>query len=130
MNLLSNLNYTLYTDAERAAAAEAILSKNADELISALDSANRKAGIQGSGSSSAATSPLRRNAPSTYIQLEKLADYILYGKDSQKLTNLVQQKKILKPNTIHDSYNKKKAERRKNYECKIRSLYRIRGGRP
>ncbi len=110
MNLLSNLNYNLYTDAERAAAAEAILSKNADELISALDSANRKAGIQGSGSSSAATSPLRRNAPSTYIQLEKLADYILYGKDSQKLTNLVQQKKILKPNTIHDSYNKKKAE--------------------
>ena len=110
MNLLQNLNYSLYTDTERASAVAAILKQNVNELVSALDSANRKAGVQGAGTSPSATSPLRRNAPTTYYQLEKLADYILYGKDSQKLTNLVQQKKILKPNTIHDSYNKKKAE--------------------
>ena len=107
MNLLHNLDYTLYTDVERVSAATSIIQQNEAELIAALDSANRKAGIQGSGTS---TSPLRRNAPSAYIQLEKLADYILYGKNSQKLTNLVQQKRILKPQTIHDSYNKKKAE--------------------
>ncbi len=109
MNLLQNLNYSLYTDTERASAVAAILKQNVNELVSALDSANRKAGVQGAGTG-AATSPLRRAAPTAYYQLEKLADYILYGKDSQKLTNLVQQKKILKPNTIHDSYNKKKAE--------------------
>ena len=110
MNLLQDLNYNLYTDTERAKNVEEILSKNTDELISALDSANRKAGVQGAGTSTTSSSPLRRNAPSAYTQLEKLADYILYGKDSQKLTNLVQQKRILKPQTIHNSYNKKTAE--------------------
>lgn len=111
MNLLQNLNYKLYTDQERASAAASIIQQNEAELIVALDSAHRKAGIQGSGNSTlTSTSPLRRNAPSAYIQLEKLADYILYGKNSQKLTNLVQQKRILKPQTIHSSYNKKTAE--------------------
>ena len=110
MNLLQNLNYKLYTDVERASAAATILKQNEPELIAALDSAHRKAGVQGAGTSPSATSPLRRNAPSAYSQLEKLADYILYGKDNQKLTNLVQQKKILKPQTIHSSYNKKTAE--------------------
>lgn len=111
MNLLQNLNYKLYTDVERANAAASIIQQNEAELIVALDSAHRKAGIQGSGNSTlTSTSPLRRNAPSAYIQLEKLADYILYGKNSQKLTNLVQQKRILKPQTIHSSYNKKTAE--------------------
>lgn len=111
MNLLQNLNYKLYTDVERASAAASIIEQNEAELIVALDSAHRKAGIQGSGNSTlTSTSPLRRNAPSAYIQLEKLADYILYGKNSQKLTNLVQQKRILKPQTIHSSYNKKTAE--------------------
>ena len=110
MNLLQDLDYNLYTDTERTKNVEEILSKNTDELISALDSANRKAGVQGAGTSTTSSSPLRRNAPSAYTQLEKLADYILYGKDSQKLTNLVQQKRILKPQTIHSSYNKKTAE--------------------
>lgn len=111
MNLLQNLNYKLYTDVERASAAASIIQQNEAELIVALDSAHRKAGIQGSGNSTlTSTSPLRRNAPSAYIQLEKLADYILYGKNSQKLTNLVQQKRILKPQTIYSSYNKKTAE--------------------
>lgn len=105
MNLLHNLDYTLYTDVERVSAAANIINQNEEELIVALDSAHRKAGTNPSTSS-----PLRRNAPSAYTQLEKLADYILYGKNSQKLTNLVQQKRILKPQTIHDSYNKKKAE--------------------
>lgn len=109
MNLLQDLNYNLYTDTERAAAVSSILKQNEPELIAALDSAHRKAGVQGA-SSGTPTSPLRRNAPSAYSQLEKLADYILYGKDNQKLTNLVQQKKILKPQTIHNSYNKKTAE--------------------
>jgi hypothetical protein len=110
MNLLQDLNYNLYTDTERAAAVSSILKQNEPELIAALDSAHRKAGIQGSGTATTSTSPLRRNQPSAYTQLEKLADYILYGKDSQKLTNLVQQKRILKPQTIHSSYNKKTAE--------------------
>lgn len=111
MNLLQNLNYKLYTDVERASAAASIIQQNEAELIVALDSAHRKAGIQGSGNSTlTSTSPLRRNAPSAYTQLEKLADYILYGKNSQKLTNLIQQKRILKPQTIHSSYNKKTAE--------------------
>lgn len=110
MNLLQNLNYKLYTDVERASAAASIIQQNEAELIVALDSAHRKAGIQGAGTNTNTTSPLRRNAPSAYIQLEKLADYILYGKNSQKLTNLVQQKRILKPQTIHSSYNKKTAE--------------------
>lgn len=111
MDLLQNLNYKLYTDVERASAVASIIQQNEAELIVALDSAHRKAGIQGSGNSTlTSTSPLRRNAPSAYTQLEKLADYILYGKNSQKLTNLVQQKRILKPQTIHSSYNKKTAE--------------------
>ena len=110
MNLLQNLNYNLYTDQERTSAVSDIIKQNDAELVTALDSAHRKAGIQGSGTATTSISPLRRNQPSAYTQLEKLADYILYGKDSQKLTNLVQQKRILKPQTIHNSYNKKTAE--------------------
>lgn len=42
--------------------------------------------------------------------LETLANYILYGKDKEKLTNSVQQKRILPPPSKYASYQRKQAE--------------------
>ena len=42
--------------------------------------------------------------PLSEFELEGLANYILYGKDESKLTNSVQQKRIMRPNTKFGSF--------------------------
>ena len=42
--------------------------------------------------------------PLNEFELEGLANYILYGKDESKLTNSVQQKRIMRPNPKFGSF--------------------------
>lgn len=79
-----NLDYSLYTDKERIRASYEYIEHNPQ--LYDLEKA--------------------QNAH----DLEQLANYILYGKDESKLTNAVQQKRILPPQTKHSTYNRKPVE--------------------
>lgn len=85
LNILRYIDYSLYTDRERA--------EKTSELLAECPAAE----LYSNGSI-----PTDGNALSK--QLEGLANYILYGKDESKLTNSIQQKRIMQPNTKFGSY--------------------------
>lgn len=86
-----NLDYSLYTDKQRTFATYEYLEAHpglqkqaADKVLTDESSASK--------------------------QLETLANYILYGKDESKLTNAVQQKSILPPQSRYRTFARKSAE--------------------
>lgn len=84
-----NLDYTIYSDKDRTKYITDYLVCHSEDYAP-----NQKTGY---------TATQQR-------ELQQMADYILFGKDPEKLTNAVQRKEIAKPATKYSTYARKEPE--------------------